>query len=356
MSDARRPAQLGRAAARFAAQAQAGATPGGVLMARQRGEIIVAEAAGLARESIAMTLATPFQVMSVSKAVVAFAIAVLEDRGWSTWRRRSPASGRRSPPREKGTSRSWTCSRTGPAWCWSRWSASTRAGATGRLSRRPSPPRHATIRRARWPTRLPALPRTRRRRGGGRAEHVARRSRLSPGPGASRRRLRGGQQRLHLLRGAGPGRGHAGGRGGADRVLRHALARRRVSVGSPRVARRDSAPLSHPRGRRSGPDHRSVGAVRPRLRAGVDVATPVRLVALGPLRSRRRFVEARVPLRGGAVNAGDSAQTVAQVPEDLGPAGVEEAPVVVVREVGVPQLQRAGVPRSPAPEASGPAT
>src|SRR4051794_3961685 len=70
-----------RAAALFAEQQRRGRMPGGVMVARQRGEVVLAEAVGLARESRAMTVDTTFQVMSVSKAVVAFAIAVLEDRG-----------------------------------------------------------------------------------------------------------------------------------------------------------------------------------------------------------------------------------------------------------------------------------
>ena len=74
-------AGLQRAAALFAEQQRRGRTPGGVMVARQRGEIVLAEAVGLAQGSRAMTVDTTFQVMSVSKAVVAFAVAVLEDRG-----------------------------------------------------------------------------------------------------------------------------------------------------------------------------------------------------------------------------------------------------------------------------------
>lgn len=53
------------------------------MVARQRGEIVLAEAVGVtgATSGVAMTVDTTFQVMSVSKAVVGFAIAVLEDRG-----------------------------------------------------------------------------------------------------------------------------------------------------------------------------------------------------------------------------------------------------------------------------------
>jgi CubicO group peptidase (beta-lactamase class C family) len=89
-------AGLGRASAQFAEQQRSGRTPSGVMVARQRGEIVLAEAVGLARGSqasadadpgtaapapVPMTVETTFQVMSVSKAVVAFAVAVLEDRG-----------------------------------------------------------------------------------------------------------------------------------------------------------------------------------------------------------------------------------------------------------------------------------
>jgi CubicO group peptidase (beta-lactamase class C family) len=87
---------LGRVSALFAEQQRRGRTPGGVMVARQRGEIVLAEAVGLARGSrapadagsgtaapapVPMTVDTTFQVMSASKAVVAFAVAVLEDRG-----------------------------------------------------------------------------------------------------------------------------------------------------------------------------------------------------------------------------------------------------------------------------------
>src|SRR6185312_14133798 len=72
---------LRRAAALFGEQQRRGRTPGGVMVARQRGEIVLAEAVGLAQASRPMTVDTTFQVMSVSKAVVAFTIAVLEDRG-----------------------------------------------------------------------------------------------------------------------------------------------------------------------------------------------------------------------------------------------------------------------------------
>jgi CubicO group peptidase (beta-lactamase class C family) len=75
--------RLSRAAELFTAQQRRGQTPGGVMVARQRGEIVLAEAVGVAGRdrAIPMTVDTTFQVMSASKAVVAFAVAVLEDRG-----------------------------------------------------------------------------------------------------------------------------------------------------------------------------------------------------------------------------------------------------------------------------------
>lgn len=79
------PSALERAAELFVTQQRDGRTPGGVMVARKRGEIILAEAVGLANgpdaADVPVTVDTRFQVMSVSKAVVAFAIATLEDRG-----------------------------------------------------------------------------------------------------------------------------------------------------------------------------------------------------------------------------------------------------------------------------------
>ena len=55
------------------------------MVARHRGEVVLAEAVGVANAPgaalVPVTVETPFQVMSVSKAVVAFAVAALEDRG-----------------------------------------------------------------------------------------------------------------------------------------------------------------------------------------------------------------------------------------------------------------------------------
>jgi CubicO group peptidase (beta-lactamase class C family) len=83
-------ARLEHAAELFRRQHESGQTPGGVLMVRRRGEIVLSEAVGRigdpramsqAGAGIAMTPDTLFQVMSVSKAVVATAIAILEGRG-----------------------------------------------------------------------------------------------------------------------------------------------------------------------------------------------------------------------------------------------------------------------------------
>jgi CubicO group peptidase (beta-lactamase class C family) len=82
--------RLERAAEIFRRQCESGQTPGGVLMVRRRGEIVLSEAVGMtgdpravaqAGAGIAMTPDTPFQVMSVSKAVVATAVAIVEGRG-----------------------------------------------------------------------------------------------------------------------------------------------------------------------------------------------------------------------------------------------------------------------------------
>jgi CubicO group peptidase (beta-lactamase class C family) len=73
----------------FRDQHARGAMPGGVLVVRAGGRVAFAEAIGVARgfrsdegtPSEPMTVDTPFQVMSVSKAVVAFIVAQLEDAG-----------------------------------------------------------------------------------------------------------------------------------------------------------------------------------------------------------------------------------------------------------------------------------
>jgi CubicO group peptidase (beta-lactamase class C family) len=73
----------------FAEQQGRGLFPGGQLAVSRRGEILVETSVGIARglrveEGVApeaVTTATRFQVMSASKAVVGFSIALLEDRG-----------------------------------------------------------------------------------------------------------------------------------------------------------------------------------------------------------------------------------------------------------------------------------
>lgn len=72
----------------FRRQHARGAFPGGQVVVRVGGTEVLNLAVGIARgwrggegEPVAVTGATPFQVMSASKPVVAFAIAVLEDRG-----------------------------------------------------------------------------------------------------------------------------------------------------------------------------------------------------------------------------------------------------------------------------------
>jgi CubicO group peptidase (beta-lactamase class C family) len=79
---------LGDAAALFRRQHERRAFPGGQLVVRRQGEEVLNVSAGIARglrpdegPPVPVTSTTPFQVMSTSKPVVAFAIAVLEDRG-----------------------------------------------------------------------------------------------------------------------------------------------------------------------------------------------------------------------------------------------------------------------------------
>jgi CubicO group peptidase (beta-lactamase class C family) len=72
----------------FLRQQRKGAFPGGQLVVRHRGAVVVDVAAGTARglrpeegPSVAVTTDTRFQVMSASKPVVAMIIAMLEERG-----------------------------------------------------------------------------------------------------------------------------------------------------------------------------------------------------------------------------------------------------------------------------------
>lgn len=71
----------------FLKQQGRGAFPGGQLVVRAGGDEVLNLAVGTARSvpvednrAVAVTEATLFQVMSASKAVIAFAVAVLEDR------------------------------------------------------------------------------------------------------------------------------------------------------------------------------------------------------------------------------------------------------------------------------------
>jgi CubicO group peptidase (beta-lactamase class C family) len=79
---------LSKAEALFRRQHERGAFPGGQLVVRAQGEELLNVSVGIARglrpgegERVPVTDTTPFQVMSASKPVVAFSIAVLEDRG-----------------------------------------------------------------------------------------------------------------------------------------------------------------------------------------------------------------------------------------------------------------------------------
>jgi CubicO group peptidase (beta-lactamase class C family) len=77
------------AASLFRRQQARGRFPGGQIVVRRRGEVLLERAVGIARgfrpeEGVAaepVTMSTRFQVMSASKAVVAIAVALLEDRG-----------------------------------------------------------------------------------------------------------------------------------------------------------------------------------------------------------------------------------------------------------------------------------
>ena len=79
---------LGKAEALFRRQQEKGAFPGGQLVVRAGGDELLNVSVGIARglrpgegDPVPVTAATPFQVMSASKPVIAFSIAVLEDRG-----------------------------------------------------------------------------------------------------------------------------------------------------------------------------------------------------------------------------------------------------------------------------------
>lgn len=79
---------LEKAETLFRRQFDRGLYPGGQLVVRRGGEELLSLSLGIARgvrkqegEPVPVTDRTPFQVMSTSKPLVAFAIAVLEDRG-----------------------------------------------------------------------------------------------------------------------------------------------------------------------------------------------------------------------------------------------------------------------------------
>ncbi len=72
----------------FRRQQEKGAFPGGQLVVRAQGDELLNVSVGTARglrpgegDAVPVTDTTPFQVMSASKPVVAFSVAVLEDRG-----------------------------------------------------------------------------------------------------------------------------------------------------------------------------------------------------------------------------------------------------------------------------------
>ena len=79
---------LGKVERLFLRQQARGDFPGGQLVVRRQGEELLTISCGIARglrtgdgDQVPVTESTPFQVMSASKPVIAFLIAVLEDRG-----------------------------------------------------------------------------------------------------------------------------------------------------------------------------------------------------------------------------------------------------------------------------------
>lgn len=82
------PALVAAARRRFARQCERGRFPGGQLVVRRKGQLVVDDAVGLARglrsdepEKVPVTPTTRFAVYSCSKAVIATAFALLEERG-----------------------------------------------------------------------------------------------------------------------------------------------------------------------------------------------------------------------------------------------------------------------------------
>jgi CubicO group peptidase (beta-lactamase class C family) len=79
---------FGKAEELFRRQWERGSFPGGQLVVRRAGEELLNLSLGTARglggqeeETLAVSAETPFQVMSASKPLVAFSVAILEDRG-----------------------------------------------------------------------------------------------------------------------------------------------------------------------------------------------------------------------------------------------------------------------------------
>ena len=233
------------------------------MMVRQRGEIVLAEAVGVAHptDRQPLTVNKTFQVMSVSKAVVAFAaVAVLEDRGlvevtapvariwpafgahgkeqvtildvlthqsglvaerlvndperWRDWEGLTEALAAARPDYRRGTiayeSHSFGCR------SWVRWFAVRRDGGIDAFV---AELLAAGIDGLRF--RAP-----RAERGSRGAQSVVGESGLPAGRGPAGRQLRILEHGFFVLRGVGPGCRHAGRRLVADRVLRHAVARR----------------------------------------------------------------------------------------------------------------------------------
>lgn len=80
--------RLSEAGIRFRRQCEKGLFPGGQLVVRAEGKTVLKESVGIARglrsdeeRKEAVKHTTPFQIMSASKAIVAFAVAILEDQG-----------------------------------------------------------------------------------------------------------------------------------------------------------------------------------------------------------------------------------------------------------------------------------
>jgi CubicO group peptidase (beta-lactamase class C family) len=83
------PDRLAKVVKHFQRQQTSGAFPGGQLVLRRHGKLVLNEALGIARgfrsneaqPPMAVQPQTPFAVLSVGKPLAAIAIALLEDRG-----------------------------------------------------------------------------------------------------------------------------------------------------------------------------------------------------------------------------------------------------------------------------------